>query len=66
VAGDGTLRLTLAPGADEHRITGQLRDEQGEEHSFASWLGLLSLLDAARARAHESPDAISAPAGDRR
>ena len=57
MGGDSSLQLTLAPGPDEHRIVGQLRDEQGEEHSFASWLGLLSLLDAARARAQVAPEA---------
>ena len=62
--GEHSLRLTLAAvEPDEDRIAGQLRDEQGQEHSFASWLGLLSLLDAARARAASAP---KAPAGETR
>jgi hypothetical protein len=48
---EASLRLVLASEADENRIAGRLRDEDGEEHAFGSWLGLLSLLDAARARA---------------
>jgi hypothetical protein len=48
---EASLRLVLASEADENRIAGRLHDEDGHEHCFASWLGLLSLLDAARARA---------------
>lgn len=51
MAADASLRLVLAPEADENRIAGRLRDEEGREHCFSSWLALLSLLDAARARA---------------
>jgi hypothetical protein len=51
MSADASLRLILSTGADPNRVAGQLRDEQGQEHSFSSWLGLLSLLEAARARA---------------
>ena len=51
MATGASLRLVLAPEPDENRITGRLRDEQGQEHCFSSWLALLSLLDAARQRA---------------
>ena len=47
--------LTLALAVDEHRVSGQLRDEQGEEQRFSSWLGLLSLLQA-RTRPEDGPD----------
>ena len=40
-----TLRLELADGKP---ITGSLCDERGNEHRFASWLGLLTLLEQAR------------------
>ena len=51
-----SLRLVLAPEADGDRIAGQLQDEHGHEHSFSSWLGLLSLLDAARVRTAPTPE----------
>jgi|tagenome__1003787_1003787.scaffolds.fasta_scaffold20663057_3 hypothetical protein len=41
------LELLPARGA----MTGSLYDETGTEHRFAGWLGLLTLLEAARARA---------------
>jgi hypothetical protein len=50
-----SLWLTLAPAADENRIAGRLRDERGAEHGFSSWLGLLSLLEAMRARTQDAP-----------
>jgi hypothetical protein len=55
MAADPSLRLVLAPLSDENRIAGRLCDERGEEHRFSSWLGLLSLLDAARARTRPAP-----------
>ena len=58
---DASLRLTISQQADTSRIVGRLHDEQGAEHSFSSWLGLLSLLEAARERA-SSPPAPTAPA----
>jgi hypothetical protein len=57
---DPSLRLVLAPLADEGRIAGRLRDERGQEHLFSSWVGLLSLLDAARLRAGRAAQAPSA------
>ena len=50
MADSRSLSLTMAP-ADGSRISGRLRDEHGAEHRFSSWLGLLSLLEAARVRA---------------
>ena len=47
---DLSLRLVFAPAADEHQVAGHLRDEHGQEYSFSSWLGLLSLLEGVRAR----------------
>jgi hypothetical protein len=43
------LALELLP-ADE-AMCGSLYDETGAEHRFGNWLGLLTLLEAARARA---------------
>jgi hypothetical protein len=60
MAAGASLRLVLAPEADENRIAGRLHDEQGREHCFSSWLALLSLLDAARQRARPA-GAESAP-----
>ena len=51
MADSRSLSLTMAPAADGSRISGRLRDEHGAEHRFSSWLGLLSLLEAARVRA---------------
>ena len=43
------LSLELRPcGA---ALAGSLRDERGEEHAFTGWLGLITLLEAARVRA---------------
>ena len=63
MAGGSSLRLVLAPEADENRIAGRLRDEEGREHPFSSWLALLSLLDAARKRARPA-DAETEEAGE--
>ena len=60
MATGASLRLVLAPEPDENRITGRLRDEQGQEHCFSSWLALLSLLDAARQRARPAEAEIAA------
>ena len=54
---DQTLRLRLTPAPDDQRIVGRLQVEDGTEHQFSSWLGLLSLLDQARARAKDDLDA---------
>ena len=45
-----SLRLAFATDSGEHRVAGRLRDEHGEEHSFSTWVGLLSLLEAAHER----------------
>jgi hypothetical protein len=47
---DGQLRLTLTPAPKQNQIAGVLFDEAGYERPFRSWLGLLSLLEAARGR----------------
>ena len=46
------LRLFLEPESQGRQIAGRLYDEQGEEHRFCSWLGLLTLLETARIRAN--------------
>lgn len=51
MADSRSFSLTMAPAPDGSRISGRLRDEHGAEHRFSSWLGLLSLLEAARVRA---------------
>ena len=51
MATDLSLRLVFATDGDGERMAGRLCDERGEEHHFSSWVGLLSLLDAARERA---------------
>jgi len=57
VTGHRSLRLTLVPAADGSGISGRLRDEDGDEHRFSSWLGLLSLLESAHGRAPtDAPD----------
>jgi hypothetical protein len=43
------LALELVPAGEA--MCGSLYDETGTEHRFANWLGLLTLLEAARARA---------------
>jgi hypothetical protein len=49
------LTLFLEPKPPGRQITGRLYDEHGEEHRFRSWLGLLTLLEAARIRANPQP-----------
>ena len=44
------MRLGLELRADGERVAGSLYDERGAEHAFSGWLGLLTLLEAARAR----------------
>jgi hypothetical protein len=48
---DPELRVTFAAESEAQRAAGRVRDERGEEHRFDSWLALLTLLEAARARA---------------
>jgi hypothetical protein len=57
---DGQLRLTLTPAPGQGQIAGVLFDEAGDGHPFSSWLTLLSLLEAAKART-ASRDATSRP-----
>jgi hypothetical protein len=52
---DLSLRLVFALDTDPQHVAGRLRDERGNEHSFSSWLGLLSLLYAVQARARPEP-----------
>src|SRR5262245_65452248 len=44
------LRLTLELRPDGAGIAGSLCDELGSQHPFTGWLGLLTLLEAARLR----------------
>jgi hypothetical protein len=54
---DPELRVSFAAQPDQRRAAGRVRDERGEEHRFDSWLALLTLLEAARARAtHQSQE----------
>ena len=54
---DPELRVSFAAEPEAQRAAGRLRDERGEEHRFDSWLALLTLLEAARARAaHQSQE----------
>jgi hypothetical protein len=57
---EASLRLTFSSQADPSRIVGRLHDEQGAEHSFSSWLGLLSLLQAASERDGGAPASTTA------
>jgi hypothetical protein len=52
---DLSLRLVFTLDPDGRGVAGKLRDEYGEEQSFSSWVGLLSLLDAVEARALPAP-----------
>jgi ketosteroid isomerase-like protein len=45
---DHCLTLRLEPFAKGELIAGSLCDEHGNEHPFAGWLGLLTLLEQAR------------------
>jgi hypothetical protein len=59
------LRIHLDRQPDESRIVGTLYDELGHEHAFESWLALLTLLEAARARSRAEPtDAAAAVVKD--
>jgi hypothetical protein len=53
VAGDEDpgVWLALELQASDARMSGALYDEAGGEYAFDSWLGLLTLLEAARLRA---------------
>ena len=45
------LRLSLELRPSGAALRGSLYDEGGTEHEFTGWLGLLTLLEAARVRA---------------
>jgi ketosteroid isomerase-like protein len=45
---DRCITLRLDPLANDELIAGSLRDQQGNEHLFAGWLGLLTLIEQAR------------------
>jgi hypothetical protein len=49
------LRLSLELRPSGAGLCGSLCDEAGTEHEFAGWLGLLTLLEAARLRAQPVP-----------
>jgi hypothetical protein len=49
------LTLRLEPKADSRLISGWLCDQRGDEHYFAGWLGLLTLLEEARLMATSEP-----------
>jgi hypothetical protein len=46
-----SLCLSLELHSDGERITGRLRDQQGNDWPFSSWLGLLTLIERLRASA---------------
>jgi hypothetical protein len=57
---DRILTLRLRPHADRQLIGGSLCDEQGNEHPFTGWLGLLTLLEQVRlAGAHAAQHAAA-------
>jgi ketosteroid isomerase-like protein len=45
---DRCITLRLDPLANGELIAGSIRDEQGNEHQFAGWLKLLTLIEHAR------------------
>lgn len=49
------LRLSLELRPEGVALAGSLFDEHGAEHPFSGWLGLLTLLEAARVRAEPVP-----------
>ena len=49
------LRLSLELRPSGAALSGSLCDEGGTEHEFTGWLGLLTLLEAARLRAQPVP-----------
>lgn len=46
-----SVRLSLELRPAGAHVAGSLVDERGLEHAFTGWLGLLTLLEAARVRA---------------
>jgi|KBSSwiStaDraftv2_1062776.scaffolds.fasta_scaffold5713222_1 hypothetical protein len=56
------LRLAVELDSTDGRMAGALYDEAGAEHTFSSWLGLLTLLEAAHVRAgRPGPDGTDEP-----
>lgn len=49
------LRLSLELRPSGAALCGSVYDEAGAEHEFTGWLGLLTLLEAARLRAQPVP-----------
>ena len=49
------LGFRLELHVDGERVNGRLCDEQGNESPFSGWLGLLTLLEQARATATSPP-----------
>ena len=45
-----SVRLSLELRPAGAALSGSLYDERGDEHAFVGWLGLLTLLEAARVR----------------
>lgn len=55
------VRLAIELQAADQRVSGRLTDERGERHPFGNWLGLLTLLEAARLRSLSSCSAQTQP-----
>ena len=51
----GSVCLSLELRSDGERIAGRLRDQQGNDWQFASWLRLLTLIERLRAGPSSSP-----------
>ena len=51
------IQLSIEMRGVEGQIAGCVADEQGEQHPFTSWLGLLAVLESARRRASGPPAA---------
>ena len=47
-------RLMLELQSDGAGVAGSIYDELGDQHSFTGWLGLLTLLEAARLRSQHA------------
>ena len=53
---DAPLRFELEIRPSGAAMAGSLYDEVGAEHAFTGWLGLLTLLESARARLQHDHD----------
>ncbi len=56
-----SLRLSLELRSDGQGIAGRLRDQQGNDWPFSSWLGLLTLIERLRAGASRPPNKPQRP-----